>query len=91
MRYAALTALAGKAMLLRARRKEASMSKRATYRYHLMRGNKVIRSGITNDLERREAELRALYGETVHITQVGIQRTTEESARDREAGQPEDR
>ena len=36
--------------------------KRDTYKYHLKRGNKVIRSGITNDLDRREKEHQRNYG-----------------------------
>ena len=32
------------------------MAERDTYKYHLKRGNKVVHRGITNNLQRREAE-----------------------------------
>jgi len=54
--------------------------KRDTYKYHLKRGNTVIRSGITNDLDRREKEHQRNYGKDVHVQQVG-NRTTREGAR----------
>ena len=60
--------------------------KRDTYKYHLKRGNKVIRSGITNDLDRREKEHQRDYGKSVHIQQVG-NRTTREGAREWEKKQ----
>ena len=41
--------------------------KRDTYKYHLKRGNQIIRSGITNDLDRREKEHQRNYGKEVHI------------------------
>ena len=49
------------------------MAKRDTYKYHLKRGNKIIRSGVTNDLDRREREHQREHGELVgiHITKVG--------------------
>ena len=47
------------------------MPKRDIYKYHLKRGNKIIRSGITNDLDRREQEHQQEYGPDVHITKVG--------------------
>ena len=62
------------------------MAKRDTYKYHLKRGNKVIRSGITNDLDRREREHQREYGKSVHITKVGNV-TTREGARDWEKDQ----
>ncbi len=62
------------------------MATRDAYKYHLKRGNKVIRSGITNDLDRREKEHQQEYGEDVHITQVG-RATTREGARDWEKDQ----
>ena len=55
--------------------------KRDTYKYHLKQGDKIIRSGITNDLQRREKELQREYGKDVHIHQVGRQ-TTREDARE---------
>lgn len=60
--------------------------KRDTYKYHLKRGNKVIRSGITNDLDRREKEHQRNHGKDVHIQQVG-NRTTREGAREWEKKQ----
>ena len=60
--------------------------KRDTYKYHLKRGNKVIRSGITNDLNRREKEHQRNYGKDVHVQQVG-HRTTREGAREWEKKQ----
>lgn len=55
--------------------------KRDTYRYHLKQGNKIIRSGITNDIERREKEHQRKYGNGVHVQQVG-NRTTRIAATD---------
>ena len=51
------------------------MSNRDTYKYHLKRGNSIIRSGITNDPDRREKEHQRDYGKDVHIQTVG-RRTT---------------
>lgn len=53
--------------------------KRDTYKYHLKRGNTIIRSGVTNDLDRREKELQRNYGKDVHIQKVGT-RTTRKDA-----------
>ena len=50
-------------------------SNRDTYKYHLKRGNKILHTGITNDLQRREYEHQQNYGNKVHIKQVG-HRTT---------------
>ena len=60
--------------------------KRDTYKYHLKRGNQIIRSGITNDLDRREKEHQRNYGKNVHIQSVG-NRTTREGAREWEKRQ----
>lgn len=60
--------------------------KRDTYKYHLKQGNKVIRSGITNNLDRREKEHQRELGNDVHIQQVG-KRTTREGAREWEKKQ----
>ena len=60
--------------------------KRDTYKYHLKRGNKIIRSGITNNLDRREKEHQRQLGDDVHIQQVGS-RTTREGAREWEKKQ----
>ena len=61
------------------------MSNRDTYKYHLKRGNKIIQSGITDDLERREQEHQQKHP-TAHIKQVG-RKTTEDAARDWEHNQ----
>jgi hypothetical protein len=60
--------------------------KRDTYKYHLKRGNKVIRSGITNDLDRREREHQRNYDKGVHVQKVGS-RTTREGAKEWEKKQ----
>ena len=62
------------------------MSNRDTYKYHLKRGNKIIQSGITDDLERREQEHRQKHP-TAHVKQVG-RKTTEDGARKWEENQP---
>jgi len=61
---------------------------RDTYKYHLKRGNKILHTGITNDLQRRESEHQETYGNNVHIKQVG-NRTTREAAFQWEAEQRE--
>ena len=48
---------------------------RDTYKYHFKRGNKILHTGITNDLERREREHKQKYGENGHIKKVGIATT----------------
>ena len=53
------------------RKEVRSMADRNTYKYHLKRRNTIIRSGITNDLDRREQEHQREYGPDVHITKVG--------------------
>lgn len=63
---------------------------RDTNKYHLKDGNRIIRSGVTNDLERRERELQAQYPGS-HIKKVG-NRTTREAAlaweKDQKKGTP---
>ena len=55
---------------------------RTTYKYHFKLGNRIVHTGITQDLDRREAEHRRREGwERGHITQVGV-RTTPEAARE---------
>lgn len=54
-------------------------AKRDTYKYHLKVGNRIVHSGITNDLERREQEHKQKYPNG-HIFPVG-NRTTEDAAR----------
>ena len=55
-------------------------SSRDTYKYHQKIGNKIVHGGITNDLERREAEHQQEWPKS-HIKKVG-RRTTEEAARE---------
>jgi len=59
--------------------------KRNTYKYHFKVGNKIVHSGITNDIERREQEHQGNWPKG-HIKQVG-RKTTEEGARDWEKTQ----
>ncbi len=44
---------------------------RDTYKYHFKLGNKIVHTGITSDLDRRQAEHRNAYGETGKIQKVG--------------------
>lgn len=56
------------------------MKPRKYYKYDFKVGNKINHSGITDDLERREAEHKVEWP-MGHIVQVG-RRTTEEAARE---------
>ena len=58
---------------------------RNTFKYHFKMGRKIVHSGITNDLERREQEHQLKWPDG-HIFQVG-NKTTEETAREWEAKQ----
>ena len=52
-----------------------------TYKYHFKLGNKIVHTGITNDLDRREQEHQSRRGwANGHIVQVG-NRTTRSAAR----------
>ncbi len=62
------------------------MAERDTYKYHVKDGKKIIRSGITNDLERREREHQREFGDDIHLQKVG-NKTTREGAREWEKGQ----
>jgi predicted GIY-YIG superfamily endonuclease len=62
------------------------MSKRNTYTYHQKVGNKIVHSGITNDLDRRESEHQQRWSNS-HIMQVGRIKS-KESAREWEKDQP---
>ena len=54
---------------------------RTMYKYHFKLGNKIVHTGITKDIDRREAQHRRREGwERGHIKQVGT-RTTREAAR----------
>ena len=59
--------------------------KRDTYKYHYKTGRKIVHSGITDDLERREREHQGKWPGG-HIFQVG-HRTTEDAAREWEGKQ----
>ena len=60
---------------------------RTTYKYHYKLGNRIVHSGITEDIDRREAEHRRHEGwERGHIKQVGV-RTTPEAAQEWEEDQ----
>ena len=53
---------------------------RDTYKYHFKLGNRIVHTGITYDIDRREAEHRQKDGwEKGHILQVGL-RTTRDAA-----------
>lgn len=60
------------------------MANRNTYKYELHNGNKVVYVGITNDMERREAEHRNEGMKFTNMTKVG-NITTREAAEAREA------
>ena len=54
--------------------------KRDTYKYHFKLGNKIVHTGITNDLRRRELEHQSRRGWAKgHIVKVGY-RTTRSAA-----------
>lgn len=55
------------------------MKPRNNYKYDFKVGNKIMHSGITKDLERREVDHKQKWPRG-HIVQVG-RRTTEEAAR----------
>lgn len=55
-------------------------TKRDTYKYYQLIGNKIVHGGITNDLDRREQEHQNKWPRS-HIKQVG-RITTEDAARD---------
>ena len=59
--------------------------KRDTSKYHYKKGNKIVHSGITNNLERREQEHENKWPGG-HIKQVG-RKTTEDAAREWEKKQ----
>ena len=53
---------------------------RTAYKYHFKLGNRIVHTGITSDIDRREAEHQRRPGwETGHILQVGT-RTTRAAA-----------
>lgn len=58
---------------------EDSKMARDTYKYHFKVGNKIIHTGITNDLDRREREHQNNLNKRGHIKQVG-RATTKDAA-----------
>ena len=54
-------------------------NKRDTYKYEVRVGRKKVHGGITNDLERREAEHKQTFGQKAKLTQVG-RKTTRDGA-----------
>ena len=62
------------------------MAERDTYKYHFKDGNKILHTGITNDLDRREKEHQRDIDSDGHIFQVG-NRTTRDAAKDWEDDQ----
>ena len=54
---------------------------RGTYKCHFKQGYKIVHTGITNDLERREQEHKQAYGESGHMTQVGRATTLDAALR----------
>ena len=60
---------------------------RTTYKYHFKLGNRIVHTGITRDIDRREAEHQRKSGwSRGHIVQIGF-RTTREAALQWEAEQ----
>ena len=60
---------------------------RTIYKYHFKLGNRIVHTGITRDIDRREAEHRRKLGwGRGHIVQIGW-RTTREAALQWEAEQ----
>ena len=53
---------------------------RDTYKYHFKRANKILHTGITNDLDRRAEEHQHEIDSEGHIFQVG-RRTTRDGAK----------
>ena len=52
---------------------------RDTYKYHFKKGNRIVHTGITDNLERREAEHQLNFGKDGHILQIG-RATTRDAA-----------
>ena len=63
---------------------------RDTYKYHFKKGNRIVHTGITNDLDRREQEHQQNFGESGHIKKVG-RATTPDAALEWEREQAEKR
>ena len=55
---------------------EVMPTDRDTYKYHFKIGNKIVHTGITNDIDRRGAEHQSKRGQSKgHIKQVGVRTT----------------
>jgi len=61
---------------------------RNTYKYHFKKGNKILHTGLTNDIERREKENQQTFGAGGHIKRVG-NATTRDAALKWESEQTE--
>ena len=55
------------------------MADRDHFKYDFKIGNRIVHTGITNNLDRREQEHKQTYGQNGHITQAGLA-VTKESA-----------
>ncbi|MDE2789590.1 MAG: hypothetical protein OXI81_04110 [Paracoccaceae bacterium] len=58
---------------------EALFMARDTYKYHFKQGHRIIYTGITNDLQRREEEHRRNFGGDGHIFEVGRATTRDDA------------
>ena len=54
---------------------------RNTYKYHFKKGNRIVHTGITDDLERREQEHKLNFGESGRIKKVGHATTLDAALR----------
>ena len=62
---------------------------RDTFKYEVRIGRNKIKAGITNDIERREAELKRELGQDIKLTKVG-NKTTRKGALNWERDQRDD-
>jgi len=53
---------------------------RSTHKYHFKKGHRIVHTGVTNNLKRREAEHRQTYGGG-HIVKVGYVTTRDAALR----------
>ena len=65
------------------------MAKRDTNKYEVRDGRYKIKAGITDDLARREAELKNELGDQIKVTKVG-NKTTRDAALEWERDQRDD-
>ena len=52
---------------------------RDTFKYHFKIGNRIVHTGITNDLDRRESEHQQTFDESGHISKVGRATTRDQA------------